>query len=209
MSSDSAYSAQPIAAVAELFASGRPVPGGVAAAALAAALGTSLVRMGTRVAQRLAGEDATLAAAGDRLRLAQARLLALADADRVAFTAVRAACRLPQTTDDERVRRAASVATAMEAATDSPLDVMATCGEVLHEAAEVAARVPMPARLDFTIGAELLDAALRSCGMCVAGNAAALTEEGFVRRVTRVREQIEQAAARDRKALRDHVPGDV
>lgn len=172
------YSAQPLADLLARFATGEPVPGGGPAAGLAAALGTSLVIMAANLARtRLGAADdaAALASTITRLGSLNGRLLALADDDSVAYAAVLTAYRQPKGTAEEKAARAAAIQLAMQAATDVPLAMMQSCEQVLREAVLVAEQVPASASIDLAVGVELLDAALRGCGMCVTANAGALT----------------------------------
>jgi formiminotetrahydrofolate cyclodeaminase len=154
-------------------------------------------------ARSAAGADAgELASAIAHLRALHERLLALADDDSVAYGSVLAAYRRPKTTTEERAARAAAIQQAMQAATDVPLGMMQSCGQVLSEAVVVAERVPASARIDLAIGVELMDAALRGCGMCVDANAGVLTTAEIRGRLTLERARVHAEATGHLEAIR-------
>ncbi len=191
------YAAQPLATLLDLFAAGEPVPGGGPAAAVGAALGTALVTMAARLAaaKSSAADDSTaLASSIARLHALRVRLLDLADQDSVAYALVLAAYRSPKDSVLEKKVRAAMIQAAMQAATDVPLEMMRTCGDVLREAVPIAARTPASARGDLAIGIELIKASLRGCDFCVAVNAGSLKDADAARRLTQDCERIQAAA---------------
>ena len=97
--------------VAELLAalaSPDPTPGGGTAAAIAGAMGTSLLVMVAGLAKSKNNTDdekAALANARAAIEPITSRLTELADADTAAFDAVMAAYRLPKATDEEKAAR--------------------------------------------------------------------------------------------------------
>lgn len=109
------------------LAAGTPTPGGGAAAAVAGAMGASLVAM---VAGLTIGRE-KYAAVNDEMvslqetgqREAQA-MLHCADVDAEAYNQVMAAFGLPKGTDEEKAARTAAVQTGYQAATLSPLEIM-------------------------------------------------------------------------------------
>ena len=186
------YSRQPLTDLLDRFASGPPVAGGGSAAGISAALGTSLVIMAATLATAKATPDAggDLTAASARLRGTQARLLALADEDTVAYAAVLAARRLPNDTTAHKERRATMVQEAMRTATAVPLEMLRRCDEVLAEAVAIAALVPADAAIDLAIGIELVAASLRGCGLCVEVNARLLASDDVRRPIMEARTSI-------------------
>ena len=89
----------------DAFASNTPVPGGGSAAALAGALGVSLLVMAAGLPKSRTGapeEAADLAEAGARLRPLRDAMVQLIDADSDAYRAVMAAIKLPNTADEEK-----------------------------------------------------------------------------------------------------------
>ena len=89
----------------DAFSSSDPYPGGGSAAALAGALGVSLLLMAAGVTRTRTGtpeEAADLAEASSRLRPLRDTLTSLVDADSAAYQAVVKAMRRPKGTDGER-----------------------------------------------------------------------------------------------------------
>ena len=105
------------------LASGEPIPGGGAAAALTLAQAAALLAMVVRVSTRatIMEGSARLVAALDQCR---AQALAAADADAAAFAAVIAAYALPKVGAAEAARRATAVEGALAAAAAVPLGVI-------------------------------------------------------------------------------------
>ena len=131
----------PATELLDRFGSTDPTPGGGSAAALAGAVGASLVAMVSAMPKSRTGspeERARLDASLGWAREASARLRRLVDEDALAYDAVVAAYRLPKGTDDEKARRKAAVAAAMERATEVPLRTAEACLVVLKAAQEAA-----------------------------------------------------------------------
>src|SRR5918995_906731 len=106
------YSTYALADLLDAFASNEPVPGGGSAAALAGALGVSLLIMVTGLPKTRTGapeEAADLAEAAARLRPLRDTLAALIDRDSEAYTAVIEAMRLPKDTDANKQHRRAAI----------------------------------------------------------------------------------------------------
>src|SRR5215211_7157865 len=109
------------------FSSSDPTPGGGSAAALASAVGASLLIMVAGLPRTRSGSDedrTALAAAGGALIEVRAQLTSLIDADTAAYDRVVAAYKLPKTTSDEQAARKAAIQQALRVATDVPLGVV-------------------------------------------------------------------------------------
>jgi formiminotetrahydrofolate cyclodeaminase len=169
----------------EAFSSKEPVPGGGSAAALAGALGASLLLMVTRLPRTRTGaatEAAALAAAAARLHDVRERLMALIDDDSRAYAAVPAALRLPRTTPEEQAERRAAIQRALQAATEVPLETMRQCQQALSVGVSVAENGNPNAETDTGTAAELLLAALHGAAMNVDVNLRSITDQAFVSR---------------------------
>lgn len=145
------------------FSTPDPTPGGGTAAAMAGAIGASLLVMVTGLPRTRHGSDedrAALSAAAGALGPLRDALSMLADADTQAYDAVVAAYRLPKTTDEEKAARKVAIQAAMGRATDVPLEVMRACAAALSEAERVAAHGNPSATSDVLVGTGLLMAAL-------------------------------------------------
>jgi methenyltetrahydrofolate cyclohydrolase len=178
-------SAMPVSDLLAAFRAPTPAPGGGSAAALAGAIGASLLAMVAGLPKPRAStpeETARLAEAGSRATGMAARLLALVDRDTEAYTAVMEAFKLPKGTDEEKAARSARIQEATKDATEAPLDVMRACAEALSLAADVTALGNPNAASDAKVARELLGAALRGARHNVDINLDSLKDAGYVAR---------------------------
>lgn len=141
-----------------------PLPGGVAAAAVGAAMGAALVAKIVSIRESRQAPDSAgrraLHALFDLAQASRAELLRLAAADEAAYRRVLDTRHLPSVDEDRRRAR--------QWATDLPLSVAETCRRLLAE-------LPVPAELgspamvvDFEIGRRLLEVGVKA-GMLAAG----------------------------------------
>jgi len=184
----------------DAFASNEPVPGGGAAAALAGALGVSLLVMAASLSKSRTGapEEATdLAEAAARLRPLRDRLVELIDADSSAYRSVMAALKLPKASEQEQTRRNETLQSALREATDAPLDVMRIAQQALTGAVIVARNAYRVAASDVAMAIELLAAAARGAAQSIDGNLRTITDTAYTARVKAEREQLAADAERD------------
>lgn len=168
------------------FRSSSPTPGGGSAAALAGALGASLLAMvGAMPRHRAASEEDI-----DRLQAAAARcigiserLLALVDEDSDAYERVVAAYKLPKTSDVEKADRSARVQEGLTAAIEVPLAVMQRCAEAIETAAVVSRFGNANASSDVGVALELLTAAWRGARLNIDINLASIKDGAYAERV--------------------------
>jgi formiminotetrahydrofolate cyclodeaminase len=146
----------------DALSSPAPTPGGGTAAAVAGALGASLLLMVASLdkSKNNADEERVLLADARRaLTPLRTRLVELADADSEAFDHVMAAYRLPKGTDEEKAARTSVIQRALWRATEVPLDTLRVCADAL-EYGPVVARCGNPsAASDVGVGVRLLEAA--------------------------------------------------
>lgn len=172
--------------VAQLLAAlsnSEPTPGGGTAAAIAGAMGTSLLVMVTGLAKSKSNADdekAALARARAALEPIAAQLTKLADADTESFNAVMAAFRLPKATDDEKAARSAAIQTATRGATLVPLDTLRTCVAALEQGRIVAEHGNRSAASDAGVAVGLLKAAADGAAANVRINLGSLKDASFV-----------------------------
>src|SRR5574342_1368552 len=113
------YSSLTVGELLDAFASNQPVPGGGSAAALAGAVGTSLLIMVAGLPKTRTGAQSErdfLDAAAVRLRPLRLTLTDLIDRDSDAYAGVVSAYRLPKGTDAEQTARRRAIDEAMRAA---------------------------------------------------------------------------------------------
>jgi formiminotetrahydrofolate cyclodeaminase len=183
------------------FRSSDPTPGGGSAAALAGAIGASLLAMVAGLPKpRAASEEdlARLRAAGARCGALAEQLTGLVDRDSEAYDHVMAAYRLPKGTDDEKAARSAAIQESMRTAIAAPLDVMRASHAATEQAVVIAEFGNRNASSDVQVGLELLRAALRGALLNVEINLASVKDADWVSRVRA--ETAELLAAADREA---------
>jgi formiminotetrahydrofolate cyclodeaminase len=166
----------------ETFASPAPTPGGGSAAALAGALGASLLMMVAALPRTRSGTDTDRAALDDVLRdLRHSRdhLASLVDQDSDAYEAVMRAYRLPKATEQDREARTAAIRAALHGATEVPIDVMRACHAAAREGITVARSGNPSAASDTGVAFELLHAALKGAASNAAVNLESLQDTGF------------------------------
>lgn len=171
--------------VAELLAAlagSDPTPGGGTAAAIAGAMGASLLVMVTGLAKSKNNADdekAALAGARASLEPIAAQLMTLADADTEAFNAVMAAYRLPKSTDEEKTARTGAIQDALRGATVVPLDTLRACADAITHGRLVATHGNRSAASDVGVAIGLLKAAAEGAAANVRINLVSLKDESF------------------------------
>ena len=199
------YSTLTVAELLDAFASNEPVPGGGSAAALAGAVGVSLMIMVAGLRKTRTGtedERTALAAAAVRLRPLRDVLATLVDRDSEAYASVLEALRLPKATDAEKAARRVAIDRAMQAATEVPLETMRTCQQALRDAATIAANGSRSAASDVGVAVELLRTAVHGAGLNVDTNLADLNDSEYVTRVGAERRQRDAASLTDAERAR-------
>jgi methenyltetrahydrofolate cyclohydrolase len=192
----SQYSHLSLAQLLDAFASNQPVPGGGSAAALAGAVGASLLIMVAGLPKTRHGTDeerSALTAAAARLRPLRDELASLIDRDSEAYTSVINAYRLPRSTDAEQAARRNAIDEAMRAATEAPLATIRACERAMREAEVIASSGAASASSDVAVGIELLKTAARGAGMNVDTNLAAVKDAEYVTRASQEQRDLEQA----------------
>ena len=191
----------------DAFASNEPLPGGGSAAAVAGALGVSLLLMVAGLPKTRSGPDvpeeaADLAEASARLRPLRNRLVELVDLDTQAYRSLIAALRLPKGSDEERTARTAAVQEATRAATEVPLETMRECQQALAGSVVVARNAYNPAVSDAGVAIELLLAAVRGSALNVDANLAAVTDQHYCDRIRTERNQLAADSTADAERAR-------
>lgn len=197
-----------VSAFLDALASSDPTPGGGTAAAVAGAMGTSLLMMVAGLPKSRTGADeerVRLAEAGAALRGSRERLLALADIDTDAFNQVMAAYRLARNTDAEKAARKDAIQQALKAATTAPLDTLRVAGEAVRLARSVAEHGNRSATSDVRVGIGLLEAAAQGAAANVRINLGSLQDEAFRLSAVASVEEIERALAAEAADARRHL----
>ena len=189
----------------QAFRSPDPTPGGGSAAALAGAIGASLLAMvaGLPKSRAATEEDVErLQAAGRRCAAIAGDLTTLVDRDSEAYDLVVGAYKQPKGTDEEKAARSAAIQQAMRAAIAAPLDVMRACAAAAEQGVVVAALGNPSASSDVRVGFELLGAGLRGAKLNVEINLGSVKDAAYVETVRREVEEFERAIAHEIASIR-------
>ena len=166
------------------LSSSDPVPGGGSAAALAGAMGASLVSM---VAALTAGRaeytdaDAAAREIGEAASSVRTELIELAQRDSDAYQAVVTARRLPRETDEQRAVRARAMGSAIVQAAEVPLRTARVARQALELAGRIAPIGNRNAVSDAGVAALLSAAAIRGAILNVRINLPYLPEDAPIR----------------------------
>ena len=163
----------------EDFRSPAPTPGGGSAAALAGAVGASLLAMVAALPKPRAGHEEQLRKAGQRSAALATMLEALVDRDSEAYELVVGAYRLPKSSEEEKGVRTLRIQDALKAAIAAPLEVMRACREGMTLAAVLLEHGNPNASSDVRVGLELLRAGLRGAQMNVEINLGILKDQAY------------------------------
>jgi formiminotetrahydrofolate cyclodeaminase len=145
-----------------------PSPGGGSSSGMVCALAAGLVQMTAAFAPARAEDDKRPAEVHERAEQLRAQALALAEQDLGAYTAVLEALRLPA----DMPGRAEQLDAALSDATDTPLAIARTAGEVAALAAEMAHTSNVHLRGDALAAGLLADGACRAALQLVTLNLA-------------------------------------
>ena len=181
---------KPLSTLLEEFRAPAPTPGGGSAAALAGALGASLLVMvaGLPKPRAVNGADVQrLRDAGHLCSDYSRRLESLVDADSDAYLAVVGAYRLAKLTDEEKHLRTIRIQEALKTAIDTPLAVMRLCSWALAEAEAVRDLGNANASSDAGVAIELLRAGRRGARLNVEINLESVTDHAYA---AAIREEI-------------------
>ncbi len=169
------------------FASSAPTPGGGSAAALAGALGASLLAMVAALPKTRTGtpeERIALDAARGEVLRARDALVALIDRDAAAYDLVVAAYRNPKGTDDEKAARTAAIQQALRVATEVPVQTVRACAEAINAARAVVEHGNPSARSDIAVGIQTLMLAVQGAMFNVEANIGGLKDPAVVEEIT-------------------------
>jgi len=184
--------ARPYAAFAQLslrelldrLSSSDPVPGGGSAAALAGAMGASLVSMVAALTvgrAEYAEVDAIVREIGEAASSLRDELIELAERDSDAYQAVVTARRLPRESDEQRSARARAMSSAVVQAAEVPLRTARVARQALELAGRIAPIGNRNAVSDAGVAALLAAAAIRGAILNVRINLPYLPEDAPIR----------------------------
>lgn len=186
------------------LASPTPSPSGGSAAALAGALGASLVAMVCRLTvgrknyESVGPELEPIIARADEKRRV---LLELMDADAVAYDRVIANFKMPKETEEQKEERARAIQIAFKDAADIPLQIASACAAVLDMVLPVAAKGNKNAESDAGTAALLAEAGLRSAAMSVEINLRLIKDDGYVKEMQSRLEPLTRGSAERKESI--------
>lgn len=189
---------------AEELASGAPVPGGGAAAALAGATGVALISMVCNLTvgrEKFREVEAEMQAVLAKSEALLRQLLDLLEADTQVYSQVMAAYRLPRADDAQKRARTAAIQEALKAACKVPMDTARACGQAIDLCPTAAEKGNVGAVSDVGVGAILAAAGLESAALNVKINLASIKDVAFVEATGR---ELAQLLA-EKLALKDQV----
>jgi formiminotetrahydrofolate cyclodeaminase len=179
---------QPLTDVLDAFSSSAPTPGGGSAAALAGALGASLLAMVAalpKTKNNTPEERASLDSARAKILQSRNTLIDLIDRDAGAYDAVVAAYRLPKATEDEKASRKTAIQDALKLACEVPLETCLAANAVLQDGATVAEAGNPSARSDIAVALQLLGLAGQAALLNIEANIGSVTDQVFVEGIIR------------------------
>lgn len=152
----------------EALASKAPTPGGGGASAYVGALASALASMVGNLTvgkKKYADVEEQMLAELTELDDTRAHLLALVDADARAFAPLAAAYGMPKGTDEERAAQNDALQKALVGACEVPLEIMATCLQVIESCVFMARYGSVLALSDAGAAAVLAKAALQAASL--------------------------------------------
>jgi methenyltetrahydrofolate cyclohydrolase len=192
----------------EKVASNDTTVAAVSVATVTAASALNLVVMVLEVIGKrkgFAGDRSRLEALSDAAREESDRLARYTDEDPAAYAGFMRCVRMPKNTEAERIERARAMAQALRRATDVPLAAARTAVAGLNICAEAAAMAHGAVATDLGGAAMLLAGATRAMLLSVDANLAAMAESEYRDQVAEERAELEDAAARQEKAVRKRI----
>jgi formiminotetrahydrofolate cyclodeaminase len=183
------------------FSSADPTPGGGSAAALASAVGASLLVMVAGLPKTRTGSDedrAALTTAGSVLAELCKGLTEAIDADTAAYDQVVAAYKLPKASLDEQAARKAAIQRALWGATEVPRGVVRLSAAALDQAIAVATHGHRAAASDVGVAVALLRAGARGARLNAEINIGSIPDAAYAGEVAaeiaRLGEDLSRAA---------------
>lgn len=202
-----------VAQFVQELASGKPVPGGGGAAAIAGSLGAALVAMVANLSQNRPKYAEHAALHAQALAAAQAladRFLVLADEDATAYAGYGTAMKMPRDTEEEKAARTVAIRAAAHASTMAPLRTVEASLEIVELAEALAGRSNKNASSDLEVASLMAVAACRSAAANVYINLPALGDESLARdlfgRTEVLADAVERLAAQTREQVRGGRP---
>ena len=188
----------------EDLASSSPTPGGGTAAAVAAAMGASLMEMVaalTLTKEKFASAHEAVRPIAGAAHAARTEFLRLAKEDAEAYDAVVAARRLPKETEEQKAARAEAIAAGNRRATEIPMQTAQAAVRLLAALPELVEKGNPGAASDAGSAALLLEAATAAALLNVGINLPGVTEPDFTARMNRETAELNEKSLRLRSQV--------
>ena len=179
--------------------------GAVSAAAVAGAMGVSLMQMVATLPQLPGGDDDPTALASAVAGLARLQEEFLETVETETAVKLFAARNMPHSGEAERVRREDAIQLALGAAADVPLEVMRLCVHGLQHAASLAGRSPRAASTDMELAVALLEAAFNGARASLEAKLPSLTDAVHVASIADQVVHLSRDAAKAAEAAKSFV----
>ncbi len=188
----------------DALGSDAPTPGGGTAAAIAGAMGASLMEMVaalTLTRDKYSESHAAVRPIAQAAASARLEFLRLAREDSEAYELVVAARRLAKDTDSQKATRSEALAIASRRATEVPMRTAQLAARVLAALPELVEKGNPSAASDAGSAALLLEAAAESALLNVGVNLGGISDVAFVAKMQRETAQIQNDAQRLRAQI--------
>jgi len=199
---------RPLGTFLDELASGAPTPGGGSAAAIMGAMGAALISMVCNVTIGKKGHEAVepeMKAVRDESEKLRLRLTSMVAEDIAAFDALMAAYRLPKSSEEDKLRRAAAIQSSLLGATETPLACARACAEVVALSRRACEKGYAGVISDAGVGVLAANTALRSAALNVYINAPSLKDRDFAAAATTELEKLLDDCARESELVFDLV----
>ncbi len=186
----------------EDISSGSPTPGGGATAALVGSLAASLTIMVCNLTlgkDRYSSVEEEMSEILNEAEHLREKFLELAEEDTQAFQRVMKAYRRSRDTELERKRRSRAIEEALRGASEVPLEVMSSCGELMNIALRAAEKGNRNAVSDAACGFKMAKAAQESAVYNVKINIAEMNDAEFI---SQAKKKVNTAEKRCRRLSR-------
>jgi methenyltetrahydrofolate cyclohydrolase len=186
------------------LASSSPTPGGGTAAAVAGAVGASLMEMVaalTLAKEKFAASHEAVRPIAEVAQAARAEFLRLAQEDAQAYDAVVAARRLPKETDEQKAARAKAIAAGNRRATEVPMQTAQAAVRLLAALPELVEKGNPGAASDAGSAALLLEAAAVAALLNVGINLPGITDPDFTAAMNRETAELNEKSLRLRSQV--------
>jgi methenyltetrahydrofolate cyclohydrolase len=194
----------PLERFLEELASQSPTPGGGTAAAVAGALGASLVEMVAALTlgkEKFAAVHEAIRPIAEGAQAARSEFLRLAQEDAGAYDAVVAARRLPKGTEEEKAARAKAIAAANRRATEIPMRTAHVAVRLLAALPELVEKGNPAAASDAGSAVLLLEAAAVGALLNVGINLPGVTDPDFMSLMNRETAELNEQSLRLRSQV--------